>query len=210
MSWLGASLAWAWSQVNLWHGRADNAWGTSRVWNSGTSWESAYNSEVTLYNNSQASLATMTTDRNTWQANANTAYVSGTWGSGITWHAQDTADIPAALDYSIVTGSRISWTTSEVDILTFTTDRAGYWFAATAATVFSGAGTQTFRLRAGGTLVDSEATTTRTRMLTMTAPTFLAASSVIKLTGQGTGSGNDDETVTKLAVTFVPTPSYPH
>lgn len=28
---------------DLWHGRADNAWGASRVWNSGESWEAAYN-----------------------------------------------------------------------------------------------------------------------------------------------------------------------
>lgn len=41
-------------QRNLWKGRADSAWGASRVWNSGASWETNYNAEVTLYNNEVA------------------------------------------------------------------------------------------------------------------------------------------------------------
>ena len=46
------------SDSATWHSRADQAWGASRVWSSGTSFE---------------------TDRNA-------AYQSGTWGSGQTWH----------------------------------------------------------------------------------------------------------------------------
>jgi hypothetical protein len=65
---------------NLWKARADQAWGASDVWNSGTSWESAYAT-------SQAALAAMTTDRNTWQANAGQAYSNGVWGSGSLWSA---------------------------------------------------------------------------------------------------------------------------
>lgn len=38
------------SSVALWVGRANNAWGASRQWNVGTSWEDAYNTEVGLYN----------------------------------------------------------------------------------------------------------------------------------------------------------------
>jgi hypothetical protein len=38
------------SQRDTWIGRANNAWGPSRVWSSGASWESMYGSELTLYN----------------------------------------------------------------------------------------------------------------------------------------------------------------
>lgn len=62
------------SSSNTWQGRANNAWGTSRVWNTGASFET--------------DLANMTTDRNTWRTNANTAYDSGTWGTGTHWHTR--------------------------------------------------------------------------------------------------------------------------
>jgi hypothetical protein len=51
---LWSSLANMVQQRNLWKGRADSAWGASRVWNSGASWEANYNSEVALYNNEVA------------------------------------------------------------------------------------------------------------------------------------------------------------
>lgn len=71
---LFGSLSWALSQRALWLGRANNAWGISRAWNSGTSFE---------------------TDSATWQGRANTAYDSGVWGSGNTWQADYTATVPA-------------------------------------------------------------------------------------------------------------------
>lgn len=115
----------------------------------------------------------------------------------------------AASDVHVITGSRISWTTSDVDLLTYTTDRAGYWWAGTAATVFSGSGNQTFKLWVAGSVVDSEQNNVRTRLL-LSGPTFLAAGTIIKLTGVATGSGNQDETVTKLVAIFIPTTGFIH
>src|SRR5437879_3764324 len=45
MTNLGSSLAAIVTDRNTWQTRANNAWGSTRVWNSGTSFESAYNSE---------------------------------------------------------------------------------------------------------------------------------------------------------------------
>ena len=54
---------------NTWQSRANQAWGSSRVWSSGNSFET--------------DLANMTNDRNTWQANANNVYgPSRVYGSG--------------------------------------------------------------------------------------------------------------------------------
>lgn len=60
---LFGSLSWALAQRALWISRANNAWGSSRVWNSGSSFETdaannlaQYNSEVTAFNNLQNGL----------------------------------------------------------------------------------------------------------------------------------------------------------
>jgi hypothetical protein len=74
MALLG-SLSWAISQRALWLSRANNAWGSSRVYGSGSSFE---------------------TDSATWQGRANTAYDSGTWGVGNTWQADYNAVLPPA------------------------------------------------------------------------------------------------------------------
>ena len=123
MSFLGGSVAFLWGLVNTWTGRANNAWGSSRVWNSGASWESAYNSEVTAYNG-------MVADRNTWQANANGAWgASGVYGSGESWQAAYNRVLPPAgvvhlSASSPVSGGSDGWTGNLVDIAT---DRDGQW-----------------------------------------------------------------------------------
>lgn len=59
MTFLASSAAALWAQVTLWTGRANQAWGASRVWNTGQSFE---------------------VDRNA-------AYDGGAWGSGNLWSA---------------------------------------------------------------------------------------------------------------------------
>jgi len=88
MTYLGGSAAALAADRNTWQGRANNAWGTSRVWNSGSSFET--------------DLATMTTDRNNWQASsttwqgrANNAWgASRVWNSGESWEAAYTRVLP--------------------------------------------------------------------------------------------------------------------
>lgn len=54
------------SSAGLWVNRANTAWGASRQYNVGSSFEQ---------------------DSATWHSRADTAYASGTWGSGPTWQA---------------------------------------------------------------------------------------------------------------------------
>ena len=69
MTYLGGSLAAMTADRNLWKGRADSSWGATRVWNSGASWEANYNT-------SQAALASMTAERDSWYTNYNNAIAS--------------------------------------------------------------------------------------------------------------------------------------
>lgn len=94
MTYLGGSVAYLWSQINLWTGRANAAWGSSGSWNSGASWQqnytdevAAYNSLLATYNNLVTSYNAMVADRNAWQSRANQAYDGGVWGSGNLWSA---------------------------------------------------------------------------------------------------------------------------
>ncbi len=58
-----------------WKGRADQAWGTSRSWPNGSSFET--------------DLANMTTDRNTWQGRANQSWgASRNWNNGVSFESQ--------------------------------------------------------------------------------------------------------------------------
>lgn len=67
-------MTYALSSAGLWVTRANNAWGTSRQYNVGSSFES--------------DLAAMTTDRNTWQGRANNAWGdSRVWSSGTSFEA---------------------------------------------------------------------------------------------------------------------------
>jgi hypothetical protein len=94
-TWIGrANQAWGASRVwnsgqsfeqdsAMWHGRADQAWGTSRAWNSGSSFE--------------ADLAAMTADRNTWKNRADQAWgPTRVWNSGESWEAAYNRVLPPA------------------------------------------------------------------------------------------------------------------
>jgi hypothetical protein len=140
MTNLGGSIAAIWALVVLWTGRANNAWGASRVWNSGTSFESAYTTEVGLYNASQASLASVTADRDTWQARANAAWGdSGVWSSGTSFQNQRPTASPivwsGSLSGSIGASASASLSVSE------TSDPSGIASASGTTITVSKAGT---------------------------------------------------------------------
>lgn len=70
------------SAAGVWVNRAHQAWGASRQWNVGSSFE--------------ADLASMTTDRNTWHTRADSAWgVSRVWSSGESWEAAYARVLPA-------------------------------------------------------------------------------------------------------------------
>lgn len=80
MTFLASSATALFAQITLWTGRANQAWGTSRVWNSGSSFET--------------DLAAMTASRNTWQTNANNAWgPSRVYNSGASFETQLAAQV---------------------------------------------------------------------------------------------------------------------
>jgi hypothetical protein len=71
---VSASLAAMTTDRNTWQGRANNAWGPTRVWNSGSSYE-------TLYND-------MSSQKSTWESRANQAWgPNRVWNNGSSWEA---------------------------------------------------------------------------------------------------------------------------
>lgn len=108
MTYLGGSVAYLWSQVNLWQGRANQAWGTSRNWSSGASWEQNYLDEVAAYNSLLGSYNALVSqyntllgqynqaaaDRDTWANRANQAWgPSRSWSVGASFEASYPADL---------------------------------------------------------------------------------------------------------------------
>jgi hypothetical protein len=69
-----ASLTAMTTDRDLWLGRANNAWGPTRVWNNSTSWEAYYND--------------MVSQKTTWESRANTAWgPNRVWSNGSSWEA---------------------------------------------------------------------------------------------------------------------------
>jgi len=79
-------------------------WVSGQLWSvTASQWQSMYNAEVTLYN-------TMTTDRNTWQTNANNAWGSSrVYNSGTSWETAYNNEV--ALYNGMVT-DRNNWQTN--------------------------------------------------------------------------------------------------
>jgi hypothetical protein len=93
MTFLASSAAALVGQANTWQSRANQAWGSSRVWNSGSSFET--------------DLSSMTSDRNTWQSRANNAWgPSRVWNSGSSFETlyNSAGAAPRSLSYGTATG----------------------------------------------------------------------------------------------------------
>ena len=114
MTYMGGSVAALAADRNTWHARADQAWGTSRVWNSGSSFET--------------DLANMTTDRDTWHSRADQAWgASRVWNSGESWEAAYNRVLPPASTVILSTPFAGSTSTSMQDVAVLTVNRTGYW-----------------------------------------------------------------------------------
>jgi hypothetical protein len=114
MTYLLSSAGALITDRNTWHTRSDQAWGSSRVWNSGSSFE------TDSANNAASST--------TWQGRANNAWgTSRVWNSGESWEQAYTRVLPPAV--AVVrtnTNAGVSGSTSGT-LCSLTTDRAGYW-----------------------------------------------------------------------------------
>jgi len=149
MTYLGASVAALATDRNTWQSRANQAWGASRVWNSGSSFETDSQTWQGRANNAwgtsrvwnsgssfETDLANMTTDRNNWQASSNTWQsranqawgASRTWSSGESWEAAYNRVLPpAAVIHLSSTGGTGSGSDGWQFACSVTIDRSGYW-----------------------------------------------------------------------------------
>jgi len=111
MTFLASSAAALVSQINTWQSRANNAWGSSRVWNSGSSFET--------------DLGTMTTDRDTWHSRADQAWgPSRVWNSGSSFETLYNSATPGPRSLSYATCTGLAGTT-----LSGLTDTGGLGFS---------------------------------------------------------------------------------
>jgi len=84
MTFLASSGAALWSQVQTWMGRANAAWGASRVWNSGSSFESdsaTWNARA----NQAWGASRVWSSGQSFEVDRNAAYDGGSWGVGNLW-----------------------------------------------------------------------------------------------------------------------------
>ncbi len=115
MTYLAASAGALVVDRNTWHTRADTAYGVSRVWSSGSSFET--------------DLGTMTSDRNYWKttvAHDDPDVWTNRYNAGV---SAANAALPAAYQLAAAVNSN-SYTTAETTLRTITVNRTGYWWAA--------------------------------------------------------------------------------
>lgn len=109
-----------------------NGAGTGQLWSENAAyWQAQYNAELALYND-------MVAQRNAWQANANTAYDSGTWGAGTHWHTRyDTLHNgltnPDSSPNYVTAAASIGIT--DGGIVTLTLPKTGHWLVSATCTV---------------------------------------------------------------------------
>jgi hypothetical protein len=104
MGYQGSTLAAIVTDRNTWQTRANSAWGASGVWNSGTSWQSAYGTTLNLYNSEVAAYNDMVAQRDLWTSRANNAWgTSRVWNSGESWEAAYARVFPAGSGATPVT-----------------------------------------------------------------------------------------------------------
>jgi hypothetical protein len=208
---------------NTWHTRADQAWGASRVWNSGSSFET----------DSANNLA----NANTWQTRANQAWGSSrVWSSGESWEAAYARVLPPT---GVSTPGTIT-TTASVTVsdsgsvafdfpgATYTTTRAGYFSVYGSCYVSGNNGDYTsnslgfLRIVVNGTPAvdgpqaglkpDNNTSDTSLSVFGVIGP--YGAGVVIKLAARWADEGGAPGTRNyyngRFVVTFVPEASYPH
>jgi hypothetical protein len=218
--WSVTSSQWQTMQATEFANARDTSGGAHPTgWVNGQFWSTTSSQWQSMYNTAAASAAT-------WQANANTAYDSGTWGIGIPWSTRFTNANPPALTSSV-------WTVSNqtgIGASSYSVTTNGVSSDALGLNV----DTHTFRLRAGTWIVLARGrfTGTGTGRLKITT----SANADVEI-GQGNVSGTDpsrvwavitigsgtadynlrmaaDSAVTmveaSLTVYFVPTTTTPH
>lgn len=177
------------SDATLWHGRADQAWGTSRVWSSGESWEAAYTRVLPAGSGSTARRYTA----GFTSVTANNALIpfsatlaESNWGSGTT------ITCPQTGYYEVTFVFTTPSTGNQDDVFTFETNRNG-----------AGQGQKRVRAIAGVGNSNSNSYVYVERGVVNQGTTYQI---VVSCTDNGRATGTNGQAY----ITFIPTPTYPH
>jgi len=214
MTYMGGTVAALVADRNAWHTRANQAWGTSRVWNSGSSFET--------------DLAAMTADRNAWQASSNTWQgranqawgPSRNWSSGESWEAAYNRVLPAGSGASpVILDVTSGFTESNANssykqFFAWTIPTTGYWSIHLEYSYDNGAGQSDLYTRwqgpDGSLTVDTPYVwTSRTGVLQANYTLAWGAGGIVRYQARST-NGGPYLARHGCTATFVPTPTYPH
>jgi len=136
MTYMAGSIGLLVTDRNTWHSRADQAWGATRVWNSGSSFEtdsSTWHSRADqAWGASRVwnSGSSFETDSATWHSRADSAWgTSRVWNSGESWEAAYNRVLPPAApgDHLSASGTFNRNATVWQPGPSLTLDRTGYW-----------------------------------------------------------------------------------
>lgn len=233
MTFLASTATNLWNQVQTWTGRANNAWGSSRVWNSGSSFETDLGNMTTDRNawqgransawgasrvwNSGSSFETdlgnMTADRNAWQGRANSAWgASRVWNSGESWEAAYNRVLPAGLTgYSAASSGSFTG-----QIAALTVGITGQYLVAwnNACSTSGSYGWVNFTLNVAGANVATNIPTAVNNQVTSYGGGYwqgtISAGQQVKLSASQAGSSTSSNQGGSLVAYFIPTPTYPH
>jgi len=130
MTYLAGSVQSLVADRNTWHSRADSAWGATRVWSNGTSFEAqAWTGGA--YGNGQLWSDAAHNDPNVWTNRYNTGYSDGNAAGYTAGYNQATIDKqpPASVVYLQASGG-ITGSSNQYNFAAqLQPDRAGYWVA---------------------------------------------------------------------------------
>lgn len=205
MTYLASSAGALITDRNTWHTRADQAWGASRVWNSGSSFES---------------------DSATWHSRADQAWgASRAWNSGESWEQGYNRVLPAGSGVTPVSVSNSSgggsFSGGSLSFPGVTLNRVGRWVVIAQFIINSGSH-PTNDAQPNAALLLNGSTTVNipnidiagnvSRTTTYQIAGLVTANAVTDTIVFNISPAPADGSYASSAITayFVPTPTYPH
>jgi len=210
MTYMAGSIALLVQDRNTWHSRADQAWGSSRVWSQGSSFETDLANMTADRNNWQAS-------SNTWQGRANNAWgASRVWSSGESWEAAYNRVLPYSgpYDASLNCPNCPDNNNSQVLVASTTVPFNGYYALTFRGTYvgFASNAHGSWSMRVNGGQVDSGGCDSCPggTQIGQYWQGYIGAGGSVQWYAGRQSQGYNSQVSGTLHIVFIPTPSYPH
>lgn len=116
MAFMGGTLAYVWGVLNTWKARADDAWGASGVWNSGTSFEAAaYDNSGGSHPPGYSAGQLWSETASEWKSDRDSVYTSR-YNDGVTAGAASKTTTSQATSTGSGSTSGSSWTGTQASL----------------------------------------------------------------------------------------------